>query len=733
MSGSRVDVWDPTSEGPWIVEQLRHEGLDVVGVGLADVVLTRADLVVMAGDAEGALGALKLLRDEGAHGDVPVILVGVPDGMEHHGEGPGFGADAVFARPVTFEPLISCVRRLLREVGSGPQVSEVGVARVEHTMRLSGEADGASSQVYELRSREGGPWRPREPTVQLGEGEDASAVVTHSRASDLPRELVRRAEERADVSWREPRERREGTGSRTPTGSRPGTGPSLGAEVPEPVIPPEQRAALSPWLHELLRAADRRVFPDRPPLALHLPAADEPPASLVPPELLEARAFHIDEPVVDDPIDAFTYVGGPAVPPAIHGSGADEEPSSSSSEVPRESRKTSPEIPARRGAPEREPTPTGAQSTTGAVHRAAPSPAAPLEIETVEWPVDDTVLGRSSPDGTRRGALGRGGALRLLWRVAQLGLDGTLELERDGAPAVRMTFLAGELRALDGSVASLALEALRRRGRATEAPADEAGAEAVLNRRVADGSLARFERDRLLREAREELLRELVRAPRASFTLRRLDDTEPGRTLSRTRVLARPLRASLVEAARTALGAAEVRELLGPAPVALGLGPRREAGLAAAELPFELVELLVRMEGRSLDDLLAAAPTEPGLAGALFALVAGDALVPTAPPEDAAPPPEARDAVRGLVDAAAELADDGDYFAILGVARDARDGALERAYEARRSELSALPLSLLGLSALEERRASALDALEEAFRALSDPRRRAAYAAALAR
>ncbi|MCZ7682398.1 MAG: hypothetical protein M5U28_27855 [Sandaracinaceae bacterium] len=274
MSGSRVDVWDPSTEGPWIVEQLRCEGLDVASVRLADVVLTRADLVVMAGDAEGALGALKLLRDEGMHGDVPVILVGVPDGMEHHGEGPAFGADAVFARPVAFEPLLSSVRRLLREAGSGPQVSEVGVARVEHTMRLPGEADGASSQVYELRSREDGPWRPREPTLQLGREEDASSVVTRGRVDDLPRELLRRAEERADVSWREPHERegeqpdrsrREGTASRTPTGSRPGTGPSLDAEVPEPEIPPEQRAALSPWLHELLRAADRRVFPERLP------------------------------------------------------------------------------------------------------------------------------------------------------------------------------------------------------------------------------------------------------------------------------------------------------------------------------------------------------------------------------------------------------------------------------------------------------------------------------------
>src|SRR5690606_10112069 len=303
----------------------------------------------------------------------------------------------------------------------------------------------------------------------------------------------------------------------------------------------------------------------------------------------------------------------------------------------------------------------------------------PVEVETVEWPADDTVLGRASPDGTRRGTLGRGGALRLLWRIAALGLDGILEIEQDGAPLVRMTFLSGELRAIDGPVATLALEALRRRGRAVEAPADEAGAEAVLNRRVADGSLARFARDRRLREAPGQPVRALLRAPRATFTLRRLEDTQPGRLLARTRALSRPLRAALVDAARTTLDVREVRELLGPDPVALALGPEREAAFAAAELPFELVELLVRMEGRSLEDILAAAPTEPGLAGVLYALVAGDALVPAPLPEDAPPPPEAQKAVRALVEAAAELAEDGDYFAILGASRDALPLDLERA------------------------------------------------------
>lgn len=711
MTGPRVDLWDPTPEGPWIVEHLRQEGFDVRTIPLAEVVLTRSDLVIMAADVDGALPALKLLRDEGLSGDVPVILVGVPDGLTHHGEGPAFGADAVFTRPVALDPLLRCAQRLVGDAGPGLGRSIV-TAPPERTLRLSG--DGASeggaagdappsSQVLSVRGGES--WRPREPTLQLRDGPiPPSAVVPRSGGSSIP--------PRTSTHTRAP----------TGTGSRPGTGPHVAAEVPEPQIPPEARARLSPWLEELLRAADRRVFPDRPSLALHFAAAQEPPDVLVPAELLELAPFRIDEPVVDDPIDAFTYVGGPAVPlPLAPASPSDEPPAPS--ETPREQRKTSPETPARVSRSTRH------EDTTG-VEVPAPLARSRREVESTSWPDDDTVLGRATPDGTRRGALGKGGALRLLWRIAALGLDGMLTIACEGGPTVRMTFLAGELRAFGGPVAQLALESLRQRGRAIEAPADEAGADAVLQRRVELGELGRFERDRLLREAHERLLERVVHCTEATFVLRRLEDTEPGRLLHGARVLARPLRAALVEAARS-LSTDEVLELVGPEPVGVALGPDREVGLAPAELPFELCELLVRMEGRALDELLAAAPTEPGLAGVVFALVAGDVLVLTDPPKDARPSDEARAAVRTLLEAAAALALDGDYFAILGVGRQASQREVERAHAARRDELASIPLGLLGLSALEDARREALDALDEALFALRSTSRRAAYAAAL--
>lgn len=708
-----VDVWDPSAEGPWIIERLRRSGFDVEPTELVSIPVTRADIVLMAGDADGSLDALKLLRDESSHGDVPVVLLGVPPGMEHSGEGPGFGADAVFHRPVDFDPLLAKVSQLL---GGRPEVSRVQAPSPERTMQLSDPDDPSNSQILERRSEEASAisWRPREPTMQL-DGEASSHI---SEVGDRDRCVSELPPASESGSSR--------VSSFPGTGSRPGTG-NHQLDAPEPEIPEDQRAELSPWLEELLRAADRRVFPDRPPLALHFPAASQPPEELVPNDLLEAASFAIDEPVVDDPIDAFTYVGGPIVPPPVQApttseTGEEEHTSHGGvpiSDVPLRRAQTRPEVSVRVPS---------VDVTTATV--LPPLTGAPSLARAGDWPEDDTVLGRSVLDGTRRGTLGAGGTLRLLWRLASLGLDAICELRLADGSVLSMTFLAGELRSFEGPIATTALASLRRRGRATERPADEAGAEAALRARVDAGTLGRFERDRLLSEARQHLLVGAVREQRLDFVLRRLDDTQPGRVLSRSRMLRRPLRAALVSAAREALDAATVASLLGEGEPGLALGPRREAALAPAEISPELLELLVRLDGHRLKDFLAAAPTEPGLAGILYALVAGDALVLTDPP--GAPIADTHATVVPLVTAAAERALDADYFAILGLEPDASGGDLERAHRARREELIAIPLHALGLERLLQRRDEAVDAIDEAYRALENADRRRRYAAALA-
>jgi len=733
-----IDVWDPTSEGPWIVENLRQSDLDVGVIGADDVVRTHADLVIVAGDAPGALKAIKLLRDDGDHGDVPVILVGVPEGTAHPGDGPGFGAEAVFLRPVSFAALLAKVYALL-ESSPRAEVSRIQAPVPERTMQLSDPDDPASSQVLSRKPEASKTsWRPREPTMQLGQSAvDPSAIADGHEVSSVTGGRSRTPEPVASTPSTTATGRRLKTASGSSpissfpgTGSQPGTGRERRASDLE--IPPDKRARVSPWLADLLNAADRRVFPNRSPIALYLLAADEPPDELVPAELLDMPTFRIDEPVVEDPIDAFTYIGGPAVPMPMVPSTAEEAASTNhglSSSPP--AAIAPPAIPRRVHTaldPPPEARPVRRELTT-ATELPPLVTNAPGPIGGGAWPDDDTVLGRTSVGGNRRGQLGAGGALRLLWRVAALGLDAICELRLGDDTPVRMTFLAGELRAFDGPIAKTVLDGLRRRGRATEAPADEAGAEAALQARVDAGQLGRFERDRLMREARERLLVKIVASEEADFVLRRLDDTQPGRVLSRARMMRRPLRAALSEVAREALDAERVALLLGDEQPGLALGPEREAALAAAELTSELVELLVRMDGHRLKDFLAAAPTEPGLAGLLYALVAGDVLVLTDPPD--ASFGDARAAVRELIVAAAARAVDADYFAILGIGSDATSGEVEGAYDARHAELAAIPLEALGLGKLGASRAEALEALDEARAVLSSADLRRRYALAI--
>jgi hypothetical protein len=142
--------------------------------------------------------------------------------------------------------------------------------------------------------------------------------------------------------------------------------------------------------------------------------------------------------------------------------------------------------------------------------------------------------------------------------------------------------------------------------------------------------------------------------------------------------------------------------------------------------------LLERSEGASLDDVLDAAPAEEGVAGAVYAMVAAGALR-LAPSEGSArhaSDPAA--AARSAIEAAASLAEDGTYFAILGVSADAAPRDFLAAWESRRRELSELRLGPLGLEDLEPRVRLALDAVDEAWEVLEDPDLCAAYRLGLA-
>jgi hypothetical protein len=542
-------------------------------------------------------------------------------------------------------------------------------------------------------------------------------------------------------------------------------------------------AAISERLRALLDAADRRAFPGRPPIDLSLPGMDVPAAELVPNEILDHGELSLDALVDEDPMESLAsapVLPAPAPVPdvAAPAAGADAEPDVAPV------RKTSPGTPTslsrRPGARETIPPQGSAGSplerhdsarphergeveleaeppseaelqhqqseaaqkagTTG-VHEARVRPpsvlpsaprAAPPEARA-DWPEEDSVLGRASPDGGRRGTLGDGGAMRLLLRVAELRLDARVAITPSPGDTVGMTFAAGELVQLDGPVASRAVDILSRRG-ARLSPGDETSSRRVLEQATEAGEISALERDRAMRQARERLLGELVGAKKASFTLSRL---EPRDLPARTSPIGATIRAAIVEAARRSIDAPRAAAILGGANVVLRRGPAFDALAEAAVVAPEIAALLGRRDGGSLDRLLAEAPDEPGLLGLVCALVAADALRAAPAPAPEIPIGERARGARRLIEDAARAGEDGDYFAILGVAPDAGDRDVERAYETRRDQLASIAIDELGLEplslqALDEARRRAIEALDEAFRVLSEPRWRMAYASALA-
>jgi len=247
----RVLLVDPGSEGLLLSATLRGAGFEVVLGTLEQVPSAVCDVLVIAGDAPGALAALRALRDDGPHPDTKVILIGAPPGASLPGAGPAFGADWALDRAAAAEGLVAAVQKLAwsREAGEGRE----GLR--ERTLDLSGE-----------RSRVLSPFEEREPS---------SGEIEIARDPSLER-----------------------------SASQP-------APAPEPdgsSIEIAFDAAISPALRALLHDADRRVFPHLPPIEPGLPRGEASARELAPEELVLMPVEPTDEPLADP----LTFVGGVA-------------------------------------------------------------------------------------------------------------------------------------------------------------------------------------------------------------------------------------------------------------------------------------------------------------------------------------------------------------------------------------------------------------------------------------
>ena len=705
----RIELADPSPEGQRIAEVLRERGFYVVERSIESLRDgSDASLVLLGGEAEGAIAALTALRGSAKGSLGALILLGDPTDRELSTTKAilELGADAHYSRPVSIERLVRKVETFLAppetRLKSQPMV-ETDPSRPELTVVPEAVPREPTLQLREPSVAE---WRPPEQTMQLGEAVGLERKTRPPSVTPPP----------ARSSRPPPRT------SRPPvTPVRPSQ-PPIGS--PRDSDPPAETADLSPRLRRLILDADRRVFPASPPLDLRFAAGDETPDELVPDELLEVIPVAA-EPAFEDPLDAFTYVGpvpehsltplpGGAPDPNRAWLSAGSEPAISvRAELSSRGSIEPPEI-----AEVSEVKPAMPQRDATAVSRSS---------ETQ----DEIGFGERTRGGRgRRGELGEADALRLLWRAIETGEDVRVTLELEGLPQLRIRIARDDLCAFDGPVATRVLGFLRARGRAPHEleAATEESAQVALDALVDRGALGRFELDRLARRAREELLYDAVASTGGSFDLR------PAGTdaLVQTRLLARPLATVLVEGARRRLTAARVRRLLGHGALSVSLTPLAHTRFERGGLEPELVALLERSEGGSLDQVLDAAPAEEGVPGAVYAMVAAGALrlAPSDAAAHRASDPAA--AARSAIEAAARLAEDGTYFAILGVSADAAPRELLAAWETRRRELSELRLGPLGLEDLEPHVRLALDAVDEAREVLEDPELCAAYRLGLA-
>ena len=127
---------------------------------------------------------------------------------------------------------------------------------------------------------------------------------------------------------------------------------------------------------------------------------------------------------------------------------------------------------------------------------------------------------------------------------------------------------------------------------------------------------------------------------------------------------------------------------------------------------------------------------DPEMADVLYALVTLgvlDALSPPAPAEPERPvaDPLDEEALRQRVRARVALVEDGDYFALLGVARSATGYEVRRAYlELRRAFEPSRVLTAATADLADEVR-TVIEVLDEAYEILREPHRRERYRRAI--
>jgi hypothetical protein len=251
---------------------------------------------------------------------------------------------------------------------------------------------------------------------------------------------------------------------------------------------------------------------------------------------------------------------------------------------------------------------------------------------------------------------------------------------------------------------------------------------------IAHGYLRQDELWPVLRAHAEWLIGRITTVETGSISLER---QVPGRLEAEPSVFGGATGAEvLVEVVRRQLAGAEAEVRLGGVDSALSLGPAEQL-LSECALNDEELAIIQGAAGLTVRDVLRHAPED--FAAVLYALRELGVLETTAPVRRhtaatvATKGADAIDerALRARIGARKALVDEGDYFALLGLARSATGYDIRRAYLQLRREFEPSRVLTAQTVDLKDAVDEICEVLEEAYEVLSDQQRRERYRRAL--
>ncbi len=354
-----------------------------------------------------------------------------------------------------------------------------------------------------------------------------------------------------------------------------------------------------------------------------------------------------------------------------------------------------------------------------------------------------TGIGAGPADIDIPSALRVGDAVRVLARAVRARYSGAIAFEddagirrvvlRDGDFVIAASGIDGEsLVAFLSQRGDISGEAAARIGRKLPQFGRHAGAALI-----AQGHLRQEDLWPALRAHAEWIITRIVGLARGGASLERV---VPPRLAAEPSVFGGATGAEvLIEVVRRAITPSDAQSWLGGSNAELSPGESESLLSECALSEYEL-GLVRNASGSSVGDLVERAQIEvPELANVLFALVELGVLRARATSVGSARKARRQpladvidhDAVRARIRARRALVDDGDYFALLGVSRNATSYDIRRAYTALRNEFDPSNLLTPLTADLSEDLALILEILDEAYDILRDQARRERYRRAL--